>query len=282
MNVLLVGNGKGSWDVRGRQLGAALHARVVSLPTDRDFDWADLVVLVKRYGSSFAAQAHRHGKPVIWDALDFWSQPADHPLTEVQALCLLRAHQTAIRPFMTIGATEAMAAACDGVYLPHQSWAGLTPTPARPAVSLVGYQGNALYLGRWRWVLEQACAARGWRFVINPHDLSTVDLLVAFRDGPWDGWICREWKSGVKVVNAIAAGRPLIAQASAAVRELQPAGSVVETDAELLAALEAWAPYEARAQVVRHCEAQAPTYRLDAVANRYRQILLSVEQSCVA
>ena len=72
MNLLLVGNGKGSWTMRGEQLGAALGARVRTTPTAEDWRWADLVILVKRAGAVFARQAHQAQVPIVWDALDFW------------------------------------------------------------------------------------------------------------------------------------------------------------------------------------------------------------------
>ncbi len=277
MNVLILGNGKGSWIMRGQQLGAAIGARVANLPNDADLKWADLVVLVKKAGALFAPQVHQAGKPIVWDALDFWRQPDDHRLTEPQAIAKLHAQIAVIKPVLTIGATEAMAQACDGVYLPHHSWAGLVPTPARETVQTVAYQGNAAYLGRWLGVVSQACAARGWRFVVNPEDLSTADLLVAFRDGPWDGWICREWKSGVKLVNANAAGRPIITQDSAASREIAVSASRIAGPDALPVALDFWASKGQRAFVADMAHVDAPAYTLEAIAARYQLILASVQ-----
>lgn len=275
MKVLFIGAGKGSWTMRGQQLGAALGARVSSAPTSADFAWADLVVLVKRAGTLYAQQARAAGKPIVWDALDCWSQPAQNHYTEAAAGHVLANQIRVIRPVLTIGATDAMARACDGVCLPHHSWAGLVPTPAREAVQVVAYEGNALYLGRWHQWLKDACARRGWAFVVNPPNLADVDIVVSFRDREWDGWICREWKSGVKVVNAIAAGRPLISHPSAAVRELQPAGSVVESPEALAAALDDWSGHAARQQVVDRSIVAAPVYTLDAIAAQYRGLLAS-------
>lgn len=273
MNVLIVGGGKGSFTMRGLQLGAAIGARVMTEPTAADWAWADGVVLIKRAGAQWAAKAHEAQLPIVWDALDFWSQPRDNRLSEADARARLRQEVGRIRPDVIIGATAAMAEACGGIYLPHHSWSGLTPTPARETVNVVAYEGNPAYLGAWRSALDQACERRGWRFVVNPFDLRAVDLLVAVRDGEWDGWMCREWKSGVKVVNAIAAGRPLIGQASAAIRELQPPGSEIESAADIGAAFDAWTDLEARQRAVDACRALAPAVSLEAVADRYRAIL---------
>ncbi len=285
MNVLMLGNGKGSWIMRGQQLGAALGARVTSSPTAADFGWSDVVVLVKRAGAVFATQAHQADRPVVWDALDFWSQPRDHRLSASQAKALLHAQIRVIKPALVIGATEAMAQACDGVYLPHHSWEGLVPTPARELVSVVGYEGNPTYLGKWAPAIKAECQRRGWTFVVNPPDLRLIDLFVAFRDDPWDGWICREWKSGVKVVNAMAAGRPIISQPSAAVREVQPAGyladfAVIDSVAHLQAACDGWATWDARDSAT--LSPWASDYALASVCDRYRQILQTVRTPCSA
>jgi hypothetical protein len=280
VNVLIIGNGKGSWSMRGVQLGAALGARVTSSPTADDFGWSDVVVLVKRAGAVFATQARTADRPIVWDALDFWSQPGDHRLTESQAKALLHAQIRVIKPALVIGATEAMARACDGVFLPHHSWKGLVPTPARELVSVVGYEGNAAYLGKWAPAIQTECAARGWTFVINPPDLRLVDLFVAFRDDPWDGWMPREWKSGVKTVNAQAAGRPLIGQRSAALTEICAPHSVVESARQLSDRCDAWDAREWRNECVGLCRQGAPEYTLAAVADRYRQILQTVRQPC--
>lgn len=271
MNLLIIGNGKGSWAVRGVQLGAALGARVTSSPSAADFVWADLIVLVKRAIHAYRDQAVRSGKPVVWDALDFWVQPAQNRLSQVDAV--IQARRTSGEGVSIIGATHTMATALVGHYLPHHCWHGLSPTPAREQVRTVAYQGGVVYLGRWEAWLADACAARGWQFVVNPPDLREADILVSFRDGEWDGWICREWKSGVKVVNAIAAGRPLIGQDSAARRELDVDGSVVETREQLDGELDYWADPWVRASVVYRSLPRAGSFTVDAVAARYRQML---------
>jgi hypothetical protein len=271
VNTLFVGVGAGSWDIRGRQLGGAIGARVKAAPTRDDFAWADVVVLVKRAIRTFGVEARQSGKPVIWDVLDFWAQPTENVLDDAEAMARVR--RLTWDGLSLIGATGAMATAIGGVYLPHHAWPGLTPAPARDAVKAVAYQGAAHYLGRWAGWITEACQARGWQFLINPKDLREADILVAFRDAQWDGWICREWKSGVKVVNAIAAGRPLISQDSAAMREIGAAGSVVETPAQLDEALDRWSDVQARTFVTEVSRDRSLAYRLESIAAHYRQVL---------
>lgn len=274
----MVGSGKGSWQIRGEQVGTAIGARTVGAPSDDDLRWADVVVLVKRAGAAWAALAQRFKKPIVWDALDFWAQPSDNHATPEVAQALVRAWIAAIRPALVLGATEAMAQACGGEYVPHHSRPGLTATPARETVATVAYEGNALYLGRWRQRLEAECAQRGWQFVINPTYLGQADLIVALRDGVWDGWICRQWKSGVKLVNAMAAGRPVITQLTAAFSELQPVGTAIEDAHGLRLALDTWADRRLREQAVT--QPGARMFHVEQIAARYRALLASVGTPC--
>lgn len=278
MNVLIIGSGKGSWEMRGVQLGRALGARVATDVSATDLAWASVVVLVKRAIVTAGPRVRDAGKPIVWDALDFWSQPAQNALDQRAALALLRDQVALVRPAVVIGATEAMARDCGGPCLPHHGYLDLSPTEARREVRTVGYDGNPLYIETWTAVLRQACARRGWRFIMNPPDLSRVDILVSLRGGRWDGWICREWKSGVKIGNAVLAGRPIITQGCAAARELPHVGSIVETPSELDDALGAWSGWLARQDAVERCRALAQAYRLDTVAGRYRLILQSVAE----
>ncbi len=276
MNVLIIGSGAGSWTMRGLQLGAAIGARVTSWPTSDDLSWSDVAVIVKRAGRQFADAVRRAEVPIVWDALDFWRQPDDHALTDAASWDLLGRELEAIRPALTIGATEAMAAASDGVYLAHHGRLGLAPTPPRETVQMVAYDGDARYLGRWQAVLDVECRRRGWTFVVNPPDLAAVDLLVAFRDGPYDGWMPRHWKSGVKLVNAIRAGRPVIGQASAAWSDLQPIGTQVETVDDLPDALDAWEPWGSRDRVYADSLARAGDYSVEAIGRYYLEQLRRV------
>jgi hypothetical protein len=279
----MVGGGKGgSWEMRGVQLGHAMCARVTSVPIPEDWRWADLVVLVKRAARGYARMARAHRVPIVWDALDFWSQPAQNGWDRAQSHALLTSEIKAIQPAMVIGATRAMAEASGGAYLPHHTWAGLEPAEARETVAVVAYQGNATYLGQWGRRLQQACVKRGWAFLVNPPDLRAADIVVTFRDGPWDGYMCQQWKSGVKVGNAIAAGRPIIGQPSAALAELHAPSTTIDRADYLDAALDAWTPYAARAAAVDVCRTLAPSVRLANVAQQYRQILTTVRAACAA
>lgn len=273
MNILMLGTGKGSFAVRGVQLGAELGARVKITPTQDDFAWADVVVLIKHAGPKWAARVRAAKKPIVWDALDYWRQPEENGFTETQARDMLAASMAQVRPRLVIGATQAMANVCGGVYLPHHARPTLAPAPVRDRVYTVAYEGTKKYLGRWAKAVTLECIKRGWDFVVNPRDIRTADILIAFRDGVWDGWMCRAWKSGVKLANALTAGRPIILQSSAAETEIKPFGSVVNHPENIGLALDYWAIRGARAQVVREAEERAKDFTLAKVAADYRAIL---------
>lgn len=274
--VLFVGGERGSWAVRGVQMADALGARAVVDPERHDWDWAQIVVLVKRGIDKYGEMAKRSRLPIVWDVLDYWQQPEENqkPIAEHVQTVLELASRWNVGTL--IGATQAMAEAIDGVYIPHHSRPKLKHSPVREKVQVVAYEGTPKYLGSWKKAIEEICAARGWRFVVNPESLSEADIVVALRDGQWDGEICREWKSGVKLVNAQAAGRPVIAQSSAAFREIHPVGSTIDCVEHLSNALDFWSNYERRLSAAERCRDRALAYTLSSVAHLYREHVLSL------
>lgn len=272
----MIGAGDGSWQMRGLQLGGALGARVTSQPTEADWDWASVIVLVKKAAVTFGPRAARSGRPVIWDALDFWRQPQENAWTEDQALAGLQDRIRQCRPTLVIGATDAQAQAAQGRCVPHHARVGLTAQPVRDRVAQVCYEGSERYLGAWRAPLERACADRGWRLVINPPNLAEADLIVAFRGGEWDGWMPRQWKSGVKIANALAAQRPLLTQPGAAASEYGVIGSVCDRIEDLESQLDYWTQLPMRQWAASACAARWAETTLGMAAARYREALASV------
>lgn len=277
MNILMVGVGSGSYQMRGIQLGGAIGARVTAAPEPSDWAWADVVVLVKRAAIQWQAQARRLKVPVVWDVLDFWNQPEDNSLAREEMIAKVKAIQEAAGVSVLIGATRAMADDIGGVYLTHHCRLGLSPGQLRDRAEVVGYDGTSKYLGRWRAALEQSCEDLGLRFVVNPPDIRTADVLVSFRDGRWDGWACRRWKSGVKLVNALVAGRPIVSQPSAACDEAcdekRLFGALVETTEGLTEAIGLASSLETRAKSQQYGRATQNAYQLPAVAREYATIL---------
>lgn len=267
--VLFVGSGQGSWEVRGRQIGAALGACVTCRPTPLDWRRADVAILVKR-AVGYAATAPRRAA-LIWDVLDSWRQPEENHRTtqeyaaEIQRLCVL------FQIRHVIGATRQMGDDIGGVYLPHHARPWLELHPPRESARIVAYEGTRKYLGSWLKALEAVCHARQMRFVVNPPSIADADVVVAFRDGQWDGPLCRQWKSGVKYVNALVAGKPVITQPCAGVDEIAPVACRVDRIDQLGAALdEAIARRDEAYQLAR---ARRQEYSIEAIAARYRALI---------
>jgi len=236
--ILFVGEGAGSWEVRGRQIGKALGARVTTQPTRDDWRWADLVILVKRAVDTWGATAKAVGVPAVWDVLDYWRQPEDNQRPADACIADVLQRRDRYRLAGLIGATQAMADDIGGVYIPHHARPGLAPVAPRGRVKVVAYEGTKKYLGSWLNALTAACEARGLQMAVNPPSLAAVDVVVAFRDGKWDGWACRRWKSGVKYVNALTAGKPVLTQDTAGYQEIRPVGLMISAADQLGAALD--------------------------------------------
>lgn len=277
MNVLIVGSeGRGSWAMRGVQLGSAIGARVTTDPKPSQWQWADVVVLVKRAAIRWADQARSVRVPVVWDALDFWRQPEDNGLSEAEMVESARQIAECAGVKLIIGATDRMARDLGGVCVPHHCRIGLQPSRDTARRGAVGYDGQKKYLGRWLPALETACYQLGMRFVVNPPSLHEVDVLVSFRDGPWDGWACREWKSGVKYVNAVVAGKPVLSQYSAALHEIKPVAYTLDRPELLVEALQHVTSEEARQDAHQMGLKRAASCSVDAVAKQYLSILTDV------
>lgn len=274
MNILVVGGDtQGAWQMRGVQLGKAIGARVTAMPSKRDWSWADLVVLVKRAAMLWHAQTVRLKVPVVWDALDFWDQPKHNSLPvedlKWQALTIRKnAGATTI-----ICATRAMADDLGGLYLSHHCRLGLTPQPIKAKATSVGYDGQRKYLSRWFKALEKSCAELGLTFVVNPAHVGDVDVLVSFRDGRWDGEVCQRWKSGVKYVNAIVAGRPILSQRCAAQAELSPIGAVIDSPGQLTDALRSLISRDVREGAYEYGQRLHQDFQLSTVARQYAAML---------
>lgn len=270
------GHDKGAWQMRGVQMAQAMGAHYASRASSIDWDWPDVIVLVKRAAEVWWKEAAASGKPIVWDVLDFWRQPRDNGLQPADLLPTIRQIAKEAHASTLIGATKAMAKDLGGIYLPHHSRIGVTPTPPRKAARVIAYDGSPRYLGSWRRALEHACLSRRLTFVVNPPDLSQADAFVSVRGEEWDGPICRQWKSGVKHVNAMVAGRPILTQTASAFHEIQPCGVIIENADYLDIALDHLTSAWFRVKAYEHGQLHAFEYTLDAIVEQYRRILIDV------
>ena len=272
--ILFVGSahGQGSWEVRGRQMAAALTAKATQKPVMADWRWADAVILVKHAIDEWGATAKRCNVPLIWDVLDYWQQPDENERTveDYRQVIAKRAAQCGIGTL--IGATQQMARDIGGVYIPHHSRPGLKATPPREKARIVAYEGTRKYLGRWLDALESACTERGLGMEINQPSLANADVVVSLRWGKWDGPLCRNWKSGVKYVNALVAGKPVITQQCAALSDIDPVGVCVPELDRVGWALDM--AVDLRAEAYQVAKQRRLEFSLEAIAAKYRTLAM--------
>lgn len=211
MKILTTGKGKsGSWQIRGEQLGGAVGL-VKPNAFLADCKAADAIVVCKRPGPVIASVI-ASGKPWIWDLVDFYPQPTCSSWSREYAVEWARNQITALRPAGVVYATQRMMLdiGMPGIWIPHHCRPDTVINPIREKVQVVGYEGCAKYLGRWKTLLEEECARRGWQFVCNDRPVGEMDIVVAFRDAEFNGYVQRSWKSNVKLANAHGAGTPFI------------------------------------------------------------------------
>lgn len=274
MKILITGRGSsGSFQIRGRQLGAAIGATVE--PRCADPRGFDLAIVVKRPPMDLIARLHQHRIPVVWDVVDAWPQPHGNDWSEAQCKNWLAVQIVSIKPVAIVAATQAMARDCEvfGVpvlWLPHHARPGMAVNPIRERVLRVGYEGGPNYIRDWRPVIEQACADRGWTFHAETESLADVDIVLALRDQ--HGYAPRHWKSGVKAANAMGSGTPIICSHEAGYFENASGGEYwAGSVGELHAAMDALASQITRRGVSEMLLAKAPM--LDDVAAVYRKWL---------
>jgi hypothetical protein len=229
MRVVITGSSKAaSFQIRGRQLGRAIGATVVLDAPLRVLSLADVVIAVKRIPPQLAAVLRACGRPVVWDALDFFEQTTPAPRSALVADARRRA--ASINAKAIIGATRRMADDLGSPYsLVHHGWErGVIPI--RERLGVVAYEGAAAYLGDARAWLTRACEKRGACFVMNPVNYLMADVVVAMRAGPYDTYATRNWKSGLKLSNAQVAGVPFVGRNEAGYLEQASGGELWAED----------------------------------------------------
>ena len=274
MNILMTGRGtSGSWQIRGVQLGRALGATV--MPEARDVAPYDAVVLVKRPPSDLLQRLHAAEVPIIWDVVDSYPQPRGNLWSREQCLAWLRAEVALIQPDGIVAATHEMRYDCKqfGVptlTLPHHARPGLRRNPIHAEVRTVGYEGGEQYITRWRDHIEHECMRRGWRFEMQPAEMSDVDILVALRDDA--GYAPRRWKSGVKLANAQGSGTPIVCCREAGYLENDSGGAQwADNPEQLRVAFDVLEPLAARRNASAKLLAAAP--HLQTIAETYHRWL---------
>jgi hypothetical protein len=273
---LVTGRGtSGSWAVRGEQLGRAIGASVV--PAALDVAGYRAAILVKRPSPGLVERLHRASVPIVYDIVDAYPQPIGLEWDKAQCMRWLRAQVADIRPVALVAATAAMAEDCKEfglpvLWLPHHYRPGMVANPGYGDVRKVGYEGGEHYLGRWLPLLERECHERGWRFILNPPSLSCLDIVVALRDA--SGYAAKEWKSGVKLANAIGSGTPAIIGNEAGCVEFAPSSvRSVDTAEQLKCEFDRLSQRSERDVMIRQFAEAAPSLSLGSISTRYAEWL---------
>lgn len=218
--ILITGNGTaGSWKCRGEQLGRAAGGSIKPLATAQDCKDADLIVVVKRIHPDNFRNIISSGKPWVWDLVDLYPQPTCSKWSKDEAIQWIRRTISQAKPDGIIWPNAKMKVDCDfaGEVIYHHSRKS-KKNFIRQHVKYVGYEGCHRYLGKWRqWVIDE-CNARGWEFR-EDLPIADLDVVVAFRDNPYNGYVQKNWKSNVKLANAHGTGTPFVGQPEAGYHE---------------------------------------------------------------
>jgi hypothetical protein len=213
LKVLFTGTGtSGSWQIRGMQMAAALGARAIPRATAAQCREADVIVAVKRVPADLLESMRSSGRPWLWDCVDAYPQPACGAWNKDEALQWLRQRVAELQPTEIIWPNRRMQqdAGMPGLVLYHHHRPAIRINPIRERIEAVGYEGSPAYIAGWRAEIEAECARIGARFVVNPVQLSDVDVVLALRDTQHAGYPQRHWKSQVKLANAHGSGTPFV------------------------------------------------------------------------
>lgn len=278
-SVIVTGNGKsGSWFIRGDQLGTAIGADVIphAIPRTR----YDVGIIVKRVDPRSVAAMHAQRIPIVLDIVDGWPQPGGNLWARDECMAWLRTHLKTLKPYAVVAATRAMKADVEELgykgqvlALPHHARPGMAINPIREHIKVVGYEGGIQYLGKWLPIAEAECKARGWKFSVNPPELSEFDIVLALREA--DGYAPRMWKSNVKLANAQGSNTPFIGCPEAGYRETDNGSALwVNSRRDLGLALDQLTTWTMRTIVAEQLHDASP--KLADVARTYREWLESL------
>ena len=197
---------------QGRTTRRCLWCHCQATGQQHDISHADVVVVTKKLHRGLA-EALR-GKLWLFDAVDFYPQPLCTTWGKDQAVSWVKDQIAQYSPTAVIWPNQRMMNDCGGdipdIVIRHHHRPNIQRNPIRENVAVVGYEGSIKYLGRWGHALRDECQARGWELRTNPKALSELDIVVAFRDAPFNGYAQRHWKSNVKLANAHGSGTPFI------------------------------------------------------------------------
>lgn len=270
MNILITGKGTTqAWQVRAVQLGEKLGAQVVAKATIQQIKQADLVITVKHTQPYI-----EHARISVLDIVDAYPQPNSAIWTADQSISWCKNYTKQYT--YTIAATEKMKQDIGSdFWLRHHYRPGLNENQIRQNIQTIGYEGSARYLGEYLPIIEQQCRRRGWQFVVNPIDISTCDVLLAVRDKAWRGYATDNWKSCIKMANAIGSLTPFIAISECGYRETNLPFIAIDKPSDLISALDKINDFNLRSDIAQQYKQAKPYYSLETIGQEYKKWLIS-------
>lgn len=261
MKILVTGRGgAGSWEVRGRQLGAAMGATVKPMATLEDIKAHDVVLVVKKVPDELHRALMRARVPWVYDVVDAYPQPGCSLWNQAQCVAWLRAHLAMLAPDRIVFPNRKMQqdSGYAGEVVYHHHRPGIAQNLVRERIRRIGYEGSAKYLDGWVTAIGRVCQERGLQFTVNPATIAELDVIVAMRGGVWDGYAQRNWKSNVKLANAHASGTPFIGARESGYEETACGCEYwADTPAEFARALDWLDSHTARSTVSERFKASA-------------------------
>lgn len=275
MRILTVGSGKsGSWAIRGAQLGAALGATVSPFAGLDEMRRHDVVIAVKRVKQSTAETIRASGAFFVWDCVDAWPQkvPAAE-WTRDRSIRWAREELARLRPNLVIWPNWTMRDDLQmGDVVPHHSWAYCRANQISETIHCVGYEGSTRYIESISRMISRACEEIGAAFIVNPPDLSEVDVCLALRGPEWWSYPQRHWKPATKLANAHASGTPFIGNRERGYQEIAIGDEVwADSEAELVEGIRSLAPAARRRAISERF--RAASYTVEHAAADFRRIL---------
>lgn len=268
MNILITGKGTTqAWQIRAVQLGKMLDAQIVPKASLQQIKQADLVITVKH------TQPHiEHAKISVLDIIDAYPQPSKWKYDQ-----FISWGKQYMQPYnYTMAATHKMQQDLKtDFWLRHHYRPGIVENQIKQNITTIGYEGRELYIGNYLPIIEQQCKLRGWQFIVNPTNVADCDVILAVRDESWRGYAADNWKSCVKMSNAIGSLTPLIAMNEQGYIETNLPFVAIDKPRDLIAAFDKVCDFNYRTNMVQQYVKAKPYYSLETVGKEYMQWLTS-------
>lgn len=270
MKILITGKGgnSGSWAIRAQQIGEAIGAQVEPMASAATCKAADIIIVVKRTPDQLIETIRKSGKPWVYDVVDGWPQPSE--MDQAQAMDWLQNKIESLKPSAVVFGTQRMqfdsGFSGPALVLPHHSWPKYQPNEIREKVSTVGYEGAPAYLGKWFYVISDACAKMGWEFQVNG-DMTKADIGIALRQT--GGYPAKYWKPGTKLSNLHALGIPALCTQEAGYQSVASGMEFwIHNERDVMSAFENLADVRTRRDISKSMlKAALP---LESVADKYK------------